>query len=319
VCTDLLKPGGYGRLQSYANELAMRMKKVGAASVEAFTLLAYGQAEAALDRLGLPHDGPVRQRCLETLAEGGDLKAAAGSDFERWVSEATLLNTEHYVSRVVADPRFSKARNERPPRKIGRRLKLFDCISCDKCVPVCPNDANFTFRLKAREIPVIKVRRLDSSWSLTREGVLNLTEDHQIGTFADFCNECGNCDVFCPEDGGPYLIKPRFFGSEQAWRSAGVLEGVFIERKDDYDLVLGRFESREFRLERRGEWFHFSGEGFHVRFCGGSLESTLDGETKGEIDLTWCHIMDRLREGVLETRNVNYLNVMAGTPERPGD
>jgi len=28
---------------------------------------------------------------------------------------------------------------------------------------------------------------------------------------ADFCDDCGNCDVFCPEDGGPHLIKPLTF------------------------------------------------------------------------------------------------------------
>ena len=27
----------------------------------------------------------------------------------------------------------------------GSHLALFDCVNCDKCVPVCPNDANFVY------------------------------------------------------------------------------------------------------------------------------------------------------------------------------
>ena len=50
---------------------------------------------------------------------------------------------------------------------------------------------------------------------------------HQLANFADFCNECGNCDVFCPEDGGPYIEKPRFFGSLEAWRRLTTRDGFF--------------------------------------------------------------------------------------------
>lgn len=28
----------------------------------------------------------------------------------------------------------------------------------------------------------------------------------------DFCNECGNCDIFCFEDGGFYIEKFKLFG-----------------------------------------------------------------------------------------------------------
>ena len=39
-----------------------------------------------------------------------------------------------------------------------------------------------------------------------------IKEIMQIACYADFCNECGNCDTFCPEYGGPYIKKPTFFG-----------------------------------------------------------------------------------------------------------
>ncbi|MGH2571481.1 MAG: glutamate synthase, partial [bacterium] len=97
VCTDLLRPGGYGRSQGYFEELAKRMGDVGARTVDEFVLRAYGH------------------------------EAAAGGD----VSAAKVLNTRTYVERATADPRYRKERNGKVPKKIGRRLWLFDCISCD--------------------------------------------------------------------------------------------------------------------------------------------------------------------------------------------
>ena len=29
--------------------------------------------------------------------------------------------------------------------------------------------------------------------------------------FAELCNECGNCMVFCPEEGDPAAVKPALF------------------------------------------------------------------------------------------------------------
>ena len=98
VCSDLLKPGGYGRLQGYHAELKRRMTEVSVACVPDFVLQAYGQAEPALADLGGDHAAPRR-----ALREGGCLRAAAGDElYERWVSAARLRNSGIYASRVIA-------------------------------------------------------------------------------------------------------------------------------------------------------------------------------------------------------------------------
>ena len=33
------------------------------------------------------------------------------------------------------------------------------------------------------------------------------------------CNECGNCMVFCPEDGDPAMIKPRLYTDPEVFAS----------------------------------------------------------------------------------------------------
>jgi len=80
-------------------------------------------------------------------------------------------------------------------------------------------------------------------------GRIEVRERHQIGTFQDFCNDCGNCDTFCPEDGGPYLEKPRFFGSLADWRRLADRDGYHVERRETTDVMRGRLRGVEYRLE----------------------------------------------------------------------
>ena len=146
VCSDLLKPSGYRRGWTYIADLAKRMAAVGASDIDAFTLLAHGQAEAALAALAEPR----RAACRAALVANGDLRAAAGEAFAAWVSAARVLNAPAYAERAIADPYYGAAQNSTPPTKVGSALALFDCLTCDKCIPLCPNDANFALRHSAR-------------------------------------------------------------------------------------------------------------------------------------------------------------------------
>src|SRR6266566_5293239 len=114
VCTDLLRPKGYGRQEGYLKDLETSMRKVGARTLKEYILKARGQGE------------PV----------GGDLE------------QAMLRNSAIIAEETVSDQRYSWAQNRKEPRKINSHLFVFDCLSCDKCVPVCPNDANFVFEVE---------------------------------------------------------------------------------------------------------------------------------------------------------------------------
>jgi len=231
VCTDLLKTGGYGRGSGYFEELARRMDAVGARTVDEFIVRAYGEGEGEA--------GPAD------------------------VTAAKLRNTDLYVARVTGEARYQAASHRKVPKKIGRRLKLFDCLTCDKCIPVCPNDANFSFRMPSTaEVPVSEAR--------------------QIANFADFCNDCGNCDVFCPEDGGPYVLKPRLFVSRERWLRDAPHDAILVE----HDAITGRFDGAvvEVRVQVR----------------------VGDGEAVG--DDPRAQVLRRLREALLDPGEVNYVS-----------
>jgi putative selenate reductase len=332
VCSDLLKTGGYGRLESYFRELIKRMDAVGASSVRDFILRAHGQAgpalKKALEKVEASKRGPLEKflaappsvestpDALKRWARDNGLSGQWADDFYRsWVREAALLNTGVVADKVTADPRYRKEANSRDPQKVGSKLELFNCITCDKCVQVCPNDANFAFTLPQIEVPVAKLK-FDGGGAPQKvdAGKLVFNKKHQIGNFADFCNECGNCDVYCPEDGGPYVLKPRFFGSKANWELYKTHDGFFLEKGDGYQMVFGRFSGREFSLIVRkdgGGAFTALDSGLGVGVKGDDVDLsavTRSPGASGEVDLTYFHIMNWLRKALFSEQEVTYVN-----------
>ena len=195
TCTDWLRPGGYARQLRYLENLGEKMREAGARDIGEFVLKARGQAEAA-----------------------------AGS-----VHSAGLLNTPALVEEATAHPRYRWEKNRGVPRKIGSQLWMYDCISCDKCVPVCPNDANFVYEADAVAIEYDNFELWSGGVRRIPGGVLRIVKAKQYANYADLCNECGNCDIFCPEDGGPEQAKPRFFSSLETYRKHAGGNGFFLD------------------------------------------------------------------------------------------
>ncbi|MGA2894149.1 MAG: hypothetical protein ABSE22_14880 [Xanthobacteraceae bacterium] len=307
VCTNLLQNGGYRRGWHYLGNLTKRMDEVGAADIDIFVLKAYGAAESALATLSLSDE--TRTACQTALA-GGDLRAAAGDAFEAWVSAARLRNTEIYGERVLADPRYAAAENATPPKKIGSTLVLFDCLTCDKCIPICPNDANFTFVIPTGEVPIERLTRSPDGWTAELVGALKFTKQRQIGTFADVCNECGHCDVLCPEDGGPYLVKPLFFGTMDAWAASPHRDGFVMQKSGTVVTMHGRFGGRVVIMESGNSHVRYRGEGFDVALDLSAPAATASGTAESPVDLTWLHIMDKIFKAVTDPRAINYAGMI---------
>ena len=318
VCSDLLQSGGYRRGWRYFGELVKRMDAVGAKDLEVFTLKAHGQAEAALAGLGLAADRAAQ--CHAALGPGCDPRAAAGDAFAAWVSAARVLNSAVYAKRVLADRRYSAAENATPPKKVGSALVLFDCMSCDKCIPVCPNDANFSFSLPIGETAVERLTPMDGGFAVEVIGSVRVAKPHQIGAFADVCNECGHCDVLCPEDGGPYKTKPLFFGSLAAFEAAPHRDGFFVERSEDGAVMHGRFAGDVVRIERAAGRTRYTRSRLrpHARSGRCGRQRQRRGRRPGRPDAVAHHAADPRRRGrpkrdQLRQRVAEARRVLAGS------
>ncbi len=139
-------------------------------------------------------------------------------------------------------------------------------------------------------------------------GTLTIEERHQIGNFVDFCNDCGNCDVFCPEDGGPYKIKPRFFGTLQDWQEPGAGDGFFMEQRENAVFAAGRFAAKEYRAMIDDGSVEYSGEDFSVRFQTADPEGTVEGDASSTVDMTYYHILNLIQRSIFSESEVNYVN-----------
>jgi putative selenate reductase len=118
-------------------------------------------------------------------------------------------------------------------------LRCVQCSTfCDKCVEVCPNRANYTFRIEpvCWELPVLAAQG-SSLAAPARTETFRVTQDRQILHVDDFCNECDNCQTFCVHHGRPYADKPRLFLDPTAFETersnAFHIAGNAIRRRED--------------------------------------------------------------------------------------
>jgi putative selenate reductase len=319
TCTDLLRPGGYGRLPAYLLRLEERMRGVGVTRIGDYVVKAAGQGMAAVEQVVPP--SPLRDTLRAALeAERTDLMAAlsaadAAPLYEPLVAAAARLNTPVLVARCTADPRYRAAQNRAHPRKIGSRLALFDCVNCDKCVPVCPNDANFVYDTVPHRAEYAHYVVRGGAVAAQPAGLFEVAKAHQIGNFQDFCNECGNCDTFCPEDGGPYIEKPRFFGSLDRFAARKDRDGFFCLKQDGLDAVWARIRGREYHLEvdRRRDRALFTDGVVRVEVRHSDRAplhaSAKPGAADGHrLDFSAYLNMALAADGVLDTRKANPVN-----------
>jgi putative selenate reductase len=166
---------------------------------------------------------------------------------------------------------------------------------CNKCVEVCPNRANYTIATPPLSVtlPTFAVRE-NALVSVGTE-VFNMTQGSQIVHIDDFCNECGNCGVFCVHEGRPYTDKPRFCLNEEDFVSQDDnvfrIEGAKIRRR-----VSGREES----LTVRPSGYVYENENVKIELDRGySVLRTLPGKSPdGEISLASALEMSVLYNGV---------------------
>jgi len=276
VCTDLLRPGGYGRLPAYLHRLADAMREAGATDIPGFVRARAGK---------------------QSLADVATGAAASG--------------------------RYRPERVCREPHRMNTPLTTFDCITCDKCIPVCPNAAIFTYPTAPETLTYRNaVVELSGQWKLEDvERQFTIRHERQIAVYADFCNECGNCDTFCPQRGAPYRDKPAFFGSLESWRKAAPRNGFAIEARPSGHRIHGRVDARVYMVESldsQTDSFHDGPVSVRLDAQAHQVLEAALRETLHEtypVDLAVYHTMVRLLTGVLDTRYVNQVNLARHTHE----
>ena len=106
VCSDLLKPGGYGRLAPMLKALTAAVTDSGQTDLPRWKAARLAEARAA------GHTSTVSQHVANIR----------GDDIER----------------------YHLSGNEKLPRAVDHELEMYGCVACNLCITVCPNDAFFS-------------------------------------------------------------------------------------------------------------------------------------------------------------------------------
>ncbi len=181
TCTDLLKRGGYSRLFYYLRNLTTRMQSLDSCDIGEFIRASSKQKEA------------------DVLSAGG-------------------LNSKRYSKTLSANPKYHFAQNQAQPKHVDSSLTLFDCLSCNLCVSVCPNASNIALSLGKHNISFYNYVARNGRLKKDTSNEIKLEKPLQFMNLADSCNECGNCDIYCPEQGAPFVDKARFFFSQESFQ-----------------------------------------------------------------------------------------------------
>ena len=108
VCSDLLKPGGYGRLAPMLKSLTKEIRESGQ------TNLADWKASRQEDAVAAGFANPAARHVANIRGEG--------------------IEAYHFRG------------NEKLPRAVDHELEMFGCVACNFCITVCPNDAFFNIK-----------------------------------------------------------------------------------------------------------------------------------------------------------------------------
>lgn len=285
TCTDLLRPGGYGRLPLYLTELSAAMRRLNAS-------------------------------CIEELIDVSAKASSAGADIHRGPT-AAAANLSFAAAAARADNRYRADANRKTPNRIGTHLETFDCVTCDKCIPVCPNAANFAYSTDAAVVEFTDYRVAGDRLEPGESRRIAVEKTAQIANFADFCNDCGNCDTFCPEYDGPFIKKPNFFGSYETWRGFEHRDGFFIDiANGGPPRMLGRIQSRTYLLAIESDWDGLRFEdGIVCLFVHGRSHQVErwfafgPADASGHIvNMSAFHTMRILLDSLLKTDRVHQIN-----------
>ncbi|NMA22974.1 MAG: putative selenate reductase subunit YgfK, partial [Spirochaetales bacterium] len=144
--------------------------------------------ESAIDKILGPEDEDEHNHDDDwdddedySFEESEEIVAAENEFFAELAQKRSKILT----SKIFGDAEFARIEAER----------CMECsYVCNKCVDVCPNRANVA----------IDVRNTGF-----------FEDPFQILHLDAFCNECGNCETFCPYDGGPYRKKFTLFNTKE--------------------------------------------------------------------------------------------------------
>jgi len=266
--------------------------------------------DVSLQRSGnIFHGGDVRHGAASIVQAVGDGQSMANEilkiahlehQFAFKKVEKGLSPLDHAMARakrIYGEPDHKKLITAEQIREEASRCLACD-DSCSICVTVCPNRANFSYRVKPQNIELVKIQVKNGKAILIPDRYFEIKQEEQILNIADFCNECGNCTTFCPSAGQPYKDKPHVYLTKESY--AQNQEGYFLEKLNNALVLSYKNGNQSYSLSETDNNFLFFSELIEVCFNKDDFaltDITLKDKTEQTIHLEKAAEMRFVLEG----------------------
>ncbi len=145
------------------------------------------------------------------------------------------------------------------------------CLLCDEvcniCVTVCPNLAFHSYEITPIMYKLQNVIAFDGDVKIEKGSNFEVIQKYQILHIADWCNQCGNCNTFCPSAGAPYLEKPHLYLEKETFEREK--DGYFFDTDNNAPVLLGYRNNQQYRLTDLNDY-----KLYETDYCIFKLEST---------------------------------------------
>lgn len=157
-------------------------------------------------------------KCPATVVEAiADGRKAADAIIKKENLQYPSIDIDSYSYANISDLNSLKGKIDWG--KVEMTEEASRCLSCNtvcnKCVDVCPNRANVEIKI---DHPAFK-------------------DANQILHIDSVCNECGNCETFCPHEGAPYKDKFTLFASLKDFNESNNDGFVILNKGKNYGTV----------------------------------------------------------------------------------
>ncbi len=177
--------------------------------------------------------------------------------------ELLLKRTKRAFAPAVDELKPNERRNfELVSNTMSKELIMKEserCLHCDElcsiCTTVCPNFANMAYQIAPVSYQIEKATLIKGEILIEQAGTFVINQKEQILNIANFCNECGNCNTFCPSTGAPYKHKPKIYLTQSSFDE--VLEGYYF---DEFDRLIYKNKDGKCSLSENEKSFLFDSD-----------------------------------------------------------
>ncbi len=133
------------------------------------------------------------------------------------------------------------------------------CLQCDEicniCTTVCPNLAFFSYEIDSVDYKLQCLERTGDNMEITEGSLFAVKQKYQILHIADWCNQCGNCDTFCPSAGSPHSDKPHLYLDRKSFEKEN--DGCFLDTENEVPVLVRHIKDQAYKLSISGNFARF--------------------------------------------------------------